>query len=381
MNIKEISYALFALNYKIGSVLPVKKDFVFSVMTHDASKSGNIRALTAYMAKKGKYKFYYMAKEERKAFFHLLFVMPFIMSRANIILMDNAFMPMSYFKIRKETKVLQLWHGTGSIKKFGQDSNVGRLKLLEKKINSNIDYLFVNSDLLVEEYAGAFGVDKKVVYATGLPRTDWLLRLVNDNQTVKKLFDIKIKISKSKNIILDNKKIILYAPTFRDNEVDCPKLHIDILKLLEELNENTVLFLRLHPFVSRAFKDYNMSERVVNVSDYPDLNELMAVSDGLITDYSSLIFDYCVLDRPMYFCADDIVEFGLNGRGFYLDYNSDLPGVLTISEEELGETIAKDLSGKEDEEFKLKRKKFVKKYYKWLDGNSAKRVYETIVEQ
>ena len=381
MNIKEISYALFALNYKIGSVLPVKKDFVFSVMTHDASESGNIRALTAYMAKKGKYKFYYMAKEERKAFFHLLFVMPFIMSRANIILMDNAFMPMSYFKIRKETKVLQLWHGTGSIKKFGQDSNVGRLKLLEKKINSNIDYLFVNSDLLVKEYAGAFGVDKKVVYATGLPRTDWLLRLVNDNQTVKKLFDIKIKISKSKNIILDNKKIILYAPTFRDNEVDCPKLHIDILKLLEELNKNTVLFLRLHPFVSKAFKREDLSERVVNVSDYPDLNELMAVSDGLITDYSSLIFDYCVLNRPMYFYADDIVKFGLNDRGFYLDYNNELPGIIPNSEKDLGRIISKDLSGKEDEEFKLKREEFVKKYYKWLDGNSAKRVYETIVEQ
>ena len=381
MNIKEISYALFALNYKIGSVLPVKKDFVFSVMTHDASESGNIRALTAYMAKKGKYKFYYMAKEERKAFFHLLFVMPFIMSRANIILMDNAFMPMSYFKIRKETKVLQLWHGTGSIKKFGQDSNVGRLKLLEKKINSNIDYLFVNSDLLVKEYAGAFGVDKKVVYATGLPRTDWLLRLVNDNQTVKKLFDIKIKISKSKNIILDNKKIILYAPTFRDNEVDCPKLHIDILKLLEELNKNTVLFLRLHPFVSKAFKREDLSERVVNVSDYPDLNELMAVSDGLITDYSSLIFDYCVLNRPMYFYADDIVKFGLNDRGFYLDYNNELPGIIPNSEKDLGRIISRDLSGKEDEEFKLKREEFVKKYYKWLDGNSAKRVYETIVEQ
>ncbi len=381
MNIKEISYALFALNYKIGSVLPVKKDFVFSVMTHDASESGNIRALTAYMAKKGKYKFYYMAKEERKDFFHLLFVMPFIMSRANIILMDNAFMPMSYFKIRKETKVLQLWHGTGSIKKFGQDSNVGRLKLLEKKINSNIDYLFVNSDLLVKEYAGAFGVDKKVVYATGLPRTDWLLRLVNDNQTVKKLFDIKIKISKSKNIILDNKKIILYAPTFRDNEVDCPKLHIDILKLLEELNKNTVLFLRLHPFVSKAFKREDLSERVVNVSDYPDLNELMAVSDGLITDYSSLIFDYCVLNRPMYFYADDIVKFGLNDRGFYLDYNNELPGIIPNSEKDLGRIISKDLSGKEDEEFKLKREEFVKKYYKWLDGNSAKRVYETIVEQ
>lgn len=380
MNIKEISYVLFALNYKIGSVLPVKKNFVFSVMTHDASESGNIRALTAYMAKKGKYKFYYMVKEERKAFFRLLFVIPFVMSRAEIILMDNAFMPMSYFKVRKATKVLQLWHGTGSIKKFGQDSNVGRLKELEKKINSNIDYLFVNSDLLIEEYAGAFGVDRRSVYATGLPRTDWLLRLVNDDKIADKLNSIKTKISEAKNIILKNKKIILYAPTFRDNEVDCPKLHINIIKLLEVLDENTILFLRLHPFVSRAFKDDNLSERVVNVSDYPDLNELMAFSDGLITDYSSLIFDYCVLNRPMYFCADDIEEFGLKGRGFYLDYNTDLPGVLTTSEEELGETIAKDLSGEEDEEFKLKREKFIKKYYKWLDGNSAKRVYETIVE-
>lgn len=380
MNIKEMSYAFFALNYKLGSIFPVKKSFVFSIMTHDSSESGNIRTLTDYMCRKGNYKFYYMAKEERKAFFHLLFVMPFIMSRADIILMDNAFMPMSYFKVRKGTKVLQLWHGTGSIKKFGQDSNVGRLKELEKKINNNINYLFVNSDSLIEEYAGAFGVDKRVVYATGLPRTDWLLRLVNDDKMLEKLVDIKAKISKTKNIVLKDKKIIMYAPTFRDNEVACPKLHIDILKLLEKLDENTMLFLRLHPFVSKAFKDNNLSKRVVNVSDYTDLNELMAVSDGLITDYSSLIFDYCVLNRPMYFYADDIVEFGLNGRGFYLDYNNELPGIIPASEEEMGKIIAKDLSGEEDEELKLKREKFVKKYYKWLDGNSAKRVYETIVE-
>ena len=137
----------------------------------------------------------------------------------------------------------------------------------------------------------------------------------------------------------------------------------------------------MHPFVSRAFRDDNLCERVVNVSDYSDLNELMAVSDGLITDYSSLIFDYCVLNRPMYFFADDIVEFGLNGRGFYLDYNNELPGLLPDSETALGKVIAKDLLGKENEVFKLKRKEFINKYYKWLDGNSAKRVYETIIKQ
>ena len=380
MNIKELSYALFALNYKIGSILPIKKNLVLSVMTHDNSESGNIKALTNYMSEKGSYKFYYIAKEERKAFFHLIFVLPFIMSRAELIFMDNAFMPMSFFEVRKETKVLQLWHGTGSIKKFGQDSNKGRIKELEKRLNSNIDYLFVNSELLIDEYAGAFGIDKRKVYATGLPRTDWILRLISDDKINEKLDAIKSKISKEKNIILKDKKIILYAPTFRDNEVDNPKLHINIEELVENLPDNIVLLLRLHPFVSKAFNENNLSKRVINVSDYSDLNELMAVSDGLITDYSSLIFDYCILDRPMYFFADDIVEFGLNGRGFYLDYNKELPGIIPASSKELGEVIVKDLLAEENEEFKLKRRKFVEKYYKWLDGNSAKRVYETIVE-
>lgn len=379
MNIKELTYALFAINYKIGSIFPIKKNLVFSVMTHDSSESGNIKALTNYMSKKGSYKFYYMVKEERKAFFHLIFVLPFIMCRADILLMDNAFMPMSFFKVRRKTKVLQLWHGTGSIKKFGQDSNKGRIKELEKRLNSNIDYLFVNSDLLTDEYAGAFGVDKAKVYATGLPRTDWLLKLINDDKLDEKLNTIKDKISQKKNISIKGKKIILYAPTFRDDEVDNPKLHINIEKLMKSLPDNIILFLRLHPFVSSAFNEKDLLPNSFNVSDYKDLNELMAVSDGLITDYSSLIFDYCVLNKPMYFFADDIVEFGLNGRGFYLDYNKELPGIIPDSEEDLARIIIKDLSDKNSEAFKPVRDEFIKKYYKWLDGNSAKRVYETIV--
>lgn len=380
MNIKELTYALFAVNYKLGSLLPVAKNFVFSVMTHDSSPTGNIMALTGYMGKSGDYKFYYITKEERRAVFHLLFVVPFLMSRAELILMDNAFMPMSFFKVRKKTKVVQLWHGTGSIKKFGQDSNTGRIKELEQRINSNIDSLIVNSDIMINQYAGAFGVDESKVYATGLPRTDWLLRLVNDGEKTRRLDDIRNKIAHFTNIVLQDKKIILYAPTFRDEEVKEPKLHLDIMKLVGSLSNDTIIFLRLHPFVSSLFKNSDLGDRIFNVSGYPDLNELMAVADGLITDYSSLIFDYCILDRPMYFYADDIVEFGLKGRGFYLDYTKELPGIIPVSEEELGKKINNDLSGEEGEEFKLKRDEFVRKYYKWTDGNSAQRVYETIVE-
>ena len=300
MKIKELSYALFAFNYKLGSMLPTKKNFVFSIMTHDESPSGNIRTLTKYLSKVGKYSFYYVSKEERKAYFHLLFVLPFVMSRAEIILMDNAFMPMSFFKVRKETKVLQLWHGTGSIKKFGQDSNTGRLRELEKRHNANIDCLFVNSAGLVREYAGAFGVPESKVYATGLPRTDWLLTLLSDKDRAEKIEEISGNIAKFMGGgSLKDKKIILYAPTFRDNETDNPKLHMNVSKLAETLPDDYLIFLKLHPFVSRTFKGSDLPAGIINVSDYQDLNELMVVSCGLITDYSSIIFDYVVLDKPM----------------------------------------------------------------------------------
>lgn len=382
MKIKELSYALFAFNYKFGSMLPIKKDFVFSIMTHDESPSGNIKTLTKYLSKVGKYSFYYVAKEERRAYFHLLFVLPFVMSRAEIILMDNAFMPMSFFKVRKETKVLQLWHGTGSIKKFGQDSNTGRLRELEKRHNANIDCLFVNSAGLVREYAGAFGVPESKVYATGLPRTDWLLTLLSDKDRAEKIEEISGNIAKfmGGGSLMD-KKIILYAPTFRDNETDNPKLHMNVSKLAETLPCDYLIFLKLHPFVSRAFKGSDLPAGVINVSDYQDLNELMVVSCGLITDYSSIIFDYVVLDKPMYFFADDILDFETNGRGFYLDYRNELPGILPSCETELGRKIVNDIEGNESNETRLKRRLFLDKYYDWLDGKSAMRVYEKAIKK
>lgn len=373
MNIKELSYIIFAFNYKIGGILPVKKNFVFSVMTHDSSKTGNIMALTSYMKKYG-YEFFYIYKDIRRRFFYLLFVIPFVMARASIILMDNAFMPMSFFKVRKKTKVLQLWHGTGSIKKFGQDSNTGRLKELEKRINGNIDCLFVNSDTLADEYAVAFGIDKSKVKVTGLPRTDCLIKLEKAKDRDKQLSEIRNKIETELNIKLKDKCVLLYAPTFRDDEVKNPKLHMNVSKLISLLPENVILFIRLHPFVTKAFKKKIKSDRIINVSDYNDLNELMAISDGLITDFSSLIFDFCIFNRPMYFFADDFEKFS-KSRGFYLN-KEDLPGVSTNSEEELADKIKMVISGNEAKKYPLKRKDFLNRYYKWFDGNSSKRVYE-----
>ena len=126
----------------------------------------------------------------------------------------------------------------------------------------------------------------------------------------------------------------------------------------------------------RAYKESGIfNDRIINVSDYGSLNDLLAASDMLITDYSSVFFDYSVFDRPTYFFADDLAEFSERGRGFYMDY-SEVPGEIFSDEGKLASSINRDLIGHEPQELKTKRQQFVKKYYHYLDGKSAERVVQ-----
>lgn len=387
IRLKEISYKIFSFHYWLGKQYPIKKNSVFSVMTHDESDTGNIMALVNYMRTKGAYSFVFYTGKNKKAGFgekwksamDLLFVKPFQMARAEFILMDNAFLPMAFLCVRKESIVVQLWHGTGSTKKFGQDSNVGRLKELEKKLNQNIDYLTINAGSQKTQYAGAFGIEEEKCVVTGLPRTDWLLRFQVDSEREKRKRQILEKIEGYLGCSLEGKKILLYAPTFRDDELVSSSLHLNIDCLMKELPEEIVLFLRLHPFVAKNFCQ-EKKDRIYHMSFYSDLNELMAVSNALITDYSSLIFDYAVLNQPMFFCADDCEKFETMGRGFYLDFKKDLPGITTDNEEDLSHEIQKALYEKEAPLLKEKREAFLQKYYDYLDGYSAKRVYECCID-
>lgn len=458
---KELGYRLFAFIYQVCRLLPVKKNQVFSIMTHDASEQGNIRVLERYMEAQGAetpdretadasrrmeslgqrgvprgvkvaYRFCHLTGAERAGvesagvesgsvagktaggasggaagriagLFRFFLVKPYQMARAEYILMDNAFLPMAYFRVRKESQVVQLWHGTGTIKKFGQDANTGWLREQEQKINRNITHLIVNAPGLREQYAQAFGVQLERTFATGLPRTDALLAQLNKTDTGQSdgvASDSRQTQSRRKNGVqaagaptafiqtypaLSGKKLLLYAPTFRDSEKNSPKLHLDVKKLLAELPEDYVILLRLHPFVAAAFARENswteQEKRICLVSDYPDLTELMLVSDGLITDYSSIVFDYALTDKPMYFLADDLAEFSDNGRGFYEPYESFVPGPVAKREEELAEWLTED--GKDPDNtvsrrWQQRRRRFVEKYYDKLDGQAARRVYERI---
>lgn len=370
---KEIGYRIFALIYQIFKYLPIKKNSAFLIMTHDGGKEGNVGVTASYMKRIYHTKLYGIRRQDTQfhgkkgivRMFRFFFLKSFQMARAEYIYMDNAFLPMAYLKVRPQTTVVQLWHGTGTIKKFGQDVNKGRLYQLEKAANQNIDYVIVNSEATKKLYAGCFGVDIDQVKVLGLPRTDLLFSKKQLEKRSKKFFDQYPE--------LKQKKLILYAPTFRDQEADHPRVMLNLDKMAKELPDEYCLGLRLHPFVADHFQfDAKYQGKIYDFSSYDNLNTLLISTDILISDYSSIIFEYCVFGRPMIFYAYDLEEFSDHGRGFYKDYESYVPGPVVKTTEELLKVMKEQ---KWDMEY---QKQFVKEAYAYMDGESTKRVVDFV---
>lgn len=370
---KEIGYHIFALVYQILKLLPIKKNSAFLIMTHDGGREGNVGVTASYMKHFHHTKLYGMrrqdtefhGKEGIKRILRFFFLKPLQMARAEYIFMDNAFLPMAYLKIRPQTTVVQLWHGTGTIKKFGQDANHGKLYELEKKANQNLDYVIVSSEATRKLYAGCFGVCEDQVKVLGLPRTDLLFSQKELQKRRKRFLEQYPE--------LENKKLVLYAPTFRDQETEHPKMMLDLDQMARDLPEGYCLGLRLHPFVARQFQmDEKYKGKIYDFSDYDNLNTLLMSTDLLISDYSSIIFEYCVFGRPMIFYAYDLEEFSDHGRGFYKDYESYVPGPVVRTTQELLDAVKEQ---KWDMDYV---KEFFKQAYAYQDGRSTKRVVDLV---
>ncbi len=377
---KTFGYFLFALVYDLCKLAPIKKKSVFCIMTHDDGEGSNVSIASKALMRVDKgYTFSYLTKQDtgavksfsgKRNLISFFFRKPYQMARAQIILMDNVFLPYAYLKRREGTKVVQLWHGTGTIKKFGQDVNTGKLKNLERWANSNITHLIVNSLGMKALYAKVFAVPEERVYPIGLPKTDELLRriktieLAGSNPDKEYIYD--------KYNIPAGKKLILYAPTFRDSMDQNPRI-IELLKELgTQLPEEYYLGLRLHPYIADAYPQESLGENICQLSFEHDVNTVLLASDLLITDYSSIVFEYCLAKRPIIFYAYDYEEFSDKGRGFYYDYESFVPGPVAYTCQEVMNII-------QNEAFELhKIDSFTDNNYSYTDGNATERLIELI---
>ena len=377
---KTFGYCLFALVYNLCRIVPVKRKRVFCIMTHDEGEGSNVAIAVRALKKASQdYTFSYLLKADTKMVKNLYGIRtmltffirkPYELSRAEIILLDNVFLPYAYLKRRKGTKVVQLWHGTGTIKKFGQDVNTGHLRELEGRANANITHLIVNSPDIKKLYSGAFGVKQEYIYPIGLPKTDELLhrlsRIAREGSNREKEYIYQ------KYRIPHSKKLILYAPTFRDNESQNPRL-IELLKEMNrQLSDEYYFGLRLHPFIANSFRSEELGENICQLSFEEDVNTVLLAADLLITDYSSIIYEFCLTKRPMLFYAYDYNEFSDRGRGFYFDYSSFVPGPVAYSCDELVRMIR-------EQDFTQERiVGFIQRSYTYTDGRATKRLLELL---
>jgi len=380
--LKIIGYIIFAgFYYMFRLFCPIKPKKVFGIMTHDGSREGNVGVLVEYLMEHEEgYTFEFIKKADRNMVKNLniikgkvsfFIVKPYHLATSQFVLLDNVFLPMAYLKFSKSVRIIQLWHGTGTIKRFGQDVNTGKLKKLEQRANSNITHLIVNSEGTYEDYAGAFGVSLDKVFIEGLPRTDLFFDHHKMEERKQKFYQ--------QHPQLKGKKLVLYAPTFRDQEKDDPSLVLDTELLNKQLPKDYVIMLRLHPFVVESYKKKGslnaLQDRVISMSSYSDINTLLLVSDYLITDYSSIIFEYCLMEKPMIFYAYDLDEFSDHGRGFYRPYEEYVPGPIITDTKIIIDLLSKD-------QFDIdKIKTFKRNNYRYLDGKSAERLYLHIFQE
>ena len=313
---KDLIFRIYALFFNFGAKLGVKKNRVGLVSMHNAHFADGLGEVEHALGDG-----YEIIKAERTALARPLSALKFItadalrLGRAKYIFLNDNFMALAYVKPDSETKIIQLWHGMGAFKKFGFDIEVEtKVRRLEAAQAGRLTHVACSSVGVKDIYAGAFGVSPEKVYPVGTPNEDYYFRTP----------DVK-----------NEKYTILYAPTFREDPESDAKIlsHFDAKAVKDALGDVEIL-VRLHPQVHTS----SMPTGVTDVTDYPNVNELCAKADMLITDYSSICMDFVLQNKPIVFYAFDLDGYK-GARDFYFKYEDYVPGPIAKTSEELVEAI------------------------------------------
>ena len=284
------------------------------------------------------------------------------------------------FMIRKKDQVyLQTWHGT-PLKRLAHDIQISsdakfyRSGLNAQEMQSTYDddvkkytYMIAPNSFCTRVFQSAFGIEKERLIETGYPRNDILI-----NADEQKKQEIRARLG-----IPEGKKVLLYAPTWRDNSFVAAgytfELQADFRKWKEMLADEYVLLFKPHYLIINKFSDTEeLNGFLYNVDASSEISDLYLIADVLVTDYSSVFFDYAILGRPIYFYMYDLDSYREELRGFYIDIYSDLPGDIYEDEE----TMLKDIhEGNFDRE---RLSQFNARFNEHEDGHASQRVIDIV---
>ena len=369
---KGLSKLIFNLAYRFYCFTPIQENKIVFASDSRSDLSGNFQFVYDELVRRNEnFEYRFMLKsavDERKTYSEL-FTLAKELATAKFILLDD-FYPMIYpLKIRKGAELVQLWHAVGAFKTFGF-SRLGRPGGPSPKSINHRNYTkaIVSSGNVAKHYAEGFGIDRDNVIATGIPRTDVFFDKHYQEDVRERLYE--------EYPFLRDKKVIMFAPTFRGNgqqSAHYPMEVLDMEKLYKELSDEYVFLFKIHPFVKNDINiPYQYADFFYDFSSYREINDLLFITDILITDYSSVCFEYALLNKPMLFFAFDVEEY-VRTRDFYYEFHSFIPGTLVRTTEAIIEAIEK-------EDYKMEKiPPFVKYFFDGLDGQSSARVVNEII--
>ncbi|WP_164667630.1 CDP-glycerol glycerophosphotransferase family protein [Virgibacillus doumboii] len=280
------------------------------------------------------------------------------------VFIDNYYGFLSVTKFRSNTQCIQLWHASGAIKQFGLKDNSIENRHSNackrfKNVYDRFDLVIVGSDKMAAIFSVAFDLPTSRILRTGIPRTDFFFDSAakkEAEQTLRNAFPV-----------INNKKVILYAPTYREHQ-SASQLDIEIMH--EVLSEEYVLFLSLHPKVKTEMEN-NYPGFVFDVSNHFHINHILVITDILVTDYSSIPFEFSLLNKPMVFYAYDLEEYA-QVKGLWKDYDKLVPGPVVKHTEDLIHVL-------QTGEFNMATvRDFAEEWNQYSDGKSSERLIKTL---
>lgn len=362
----------FKLAYILFSLLPVKKHKISIASDSRDDLTGNLYFVYEELYKRDLHLNIKLILNKRidnkKTLFNLLST-AYHFATSKIILIDD-FYPLIYpLNIRKSSDLIQVWHAAGAFKTFGF-SRTGRPGGPSPKSRNHRNYTkaTVSSEGVRSHYAEGFGITEDKVYATGVPRSDIFFDEEYKEHVRNTLYE--------KYPFTKDKKVILFAPTFRGNgqgSAYFPFNKLDFKALYENLSDEYVFLFKIHPFVNNKLTiPYEYADFFYDFSEFREINDLLLITDLLITDYSSVCFEFALLNKPMLFFGFDVEEY-VRTRDFYYDFFDFIPGPLVRTTDEIIDTIHKEDYAME------KIKPFVDYFFNGTLGNASKNVVDEVI--
>jgi len=371
----------YYLYHKFFTKLKIKENWVICESFFGKSYSDSPKYIYEYLCKNypGKYRFIWVVNPSTKIPYHPTKVKRFSIRYCYYLArckydVFNVRQP-EWMRKREGNVFLETWHGT-PLKKlvFDQEEVMGASPLYKAqfyKQSRSWDYLVAANKFSSEAFRSAFLFDKEML-EYGYPRND----ILHSDNKEELAADIKRKLH-----IPLNKKTILYAPTWRDDEYYGPgqykfALKLDLHLLKKELGNDYVVLLRTHYFIADSLDVTGLENFAYNLSKYDDISELYLISDLLITDYSSVFFDYANLRRPILFYTYDLDKYRDMLRGFYMSIENDVPGPLLFTNEEVVEAVRNidDITTQYQEKYDV----FYERFCSLEDGHAAENVAKRV---